>query len=123
MRLIPPWQQPRLRRGCCRSAHASWPAEVAPGHIRQFAAEDHNSAHHYARRTDDLTRPRRAWPFPPFPPPADTTSSVWPSIDPIRLLHTCGIRGGSGSPEGGDDGPQPLCWVRNEIRSGDGSGP
>ena len=76
-----------------------------------------------AQTTSHPSTPRFR-PFPPFPPPADTTSSVWPSIDPIRLLHTCGIRGGSGSPEGGDDGPPALCWVRNEIRStADGSRP
>ena len=70
-RLIPPWQQPRLRRGCCASARTSWSAEVAPGHIRQLAAEEHKPAHPLsAPHRPTLTRPPALAPFTPFPPAA-----------------------------------------------------
>ena len=106
-RLVPPWQQPRLSRGCCASPR-SFEVRTPRTHLtcrrREHAARTltirrtaFRPTYTRALPTHISPRPSRARPLPSRPP-----------ISHISLLHTCGIRGGSGLPEGADGGRPPF---------------
>ncbi len=132
-------QQPRLSRGCCASGPRRRAGRAASGvcwclEAANRATEGRETSphpHHPTSAARTLTSAAQhldhlhaaLYPSRPRCSQATTLPSLSSPISHISLLHTCGIRGGSGLPEGADGGRPPISEVRDEGRPGEGSRP
>ena len=105
-RLVPSWQQPRLSRGCCASPPVSRPAGHARTHLTG-RRQEHAAPHSTIRPPPHPSHLRS--PTAPIPSrlPNHDHSCLSRPISHIRLLHTCGIRGGVGLAARGRGGRPP----------------